>query len=370
VRPSYVLGGRAMETVYDERSLRDYLSRSAVARGDASEHPILLVDQFLRDAIEVDVDVVADSTGAVVVGGIMEHIEEAGIHSGDSACALPAYSLPPEILETIGVQARALAKELGVVGLMNAQFAVQDGQVYVLEVNPRASRTVPFVSKATGVPLAQVAARLMVGRTLAELGITAMPAGGHVAVKESVFPFVKFPGVDTLLGPEMKSTGEVMGIDSGFPVAFAKAQLAAGNALPLGGRAFLSVKDGDKPALVPIARALVELGFRIVATRGTAAHLAAAGLPVEITFKVMEGRPHCVDEILAGTIDLVVNTTAGVQEIRDSFSIRRSTLQRSISYFTTLRAARAAVDAIRAVRGTAPRVRPLQEYHSRGQSHG
>ena len=365
VRPSYVLGGRAMEIIYDERSLRDYLTRTAVARGDASEHPVLLVDEFLRDAVEVDIDCVADATGAVIVGGIMEHIEEAGIHSGDSACALPPYSLAPAIVETIAAQARAIARELGVVGLMNAQFAVQDGQVYVLEVNPRASRTVPFVSKATGVPLAQVAARVMVGRTLAELGLFNDPIPrGHVAVKESVFPFLKFPGVDTLLGPEMRSTGEVMGIDAGFPEAFAKAQLAAGNVLPTSGRAFLSVKDADKDGLVPIARALVELGFRLVATRGTAAHLAGAGLPVDVTFKVMEGRPHCVDEILSGTIDLVVNTTAGAQEIRDSFSIRRSTLTRNVSYFTTLRGARAAADGIRAMRAHVPGVRPLQEYHS------
>jgi len=371
VRPSYVLGGRAMEIVYDERALRDYLARTAVARGDASEHPVLLVDEFLRDAVEVDVDVVADRTGAVVVGGIMEHIEEAGIHSGDSACALPPYSLPPGIVREIGDTARAIARELGVVGLMNAQLAVQDGKVYVLEVNPRASRTVPFVSKATGVPLAKIAARVMAGRTLAELGVPADPTRmAHVAVKESVFPFVKFPGVDTLLGPEMRSTGEVMGIDAAFPLAFAKSQLAAGNALPASGRAFLSVKDGDKDAAVAIARRLVELGFRVVATRGTAARFAAAGLPVEIANKVMEGRPHCVDEILSGAIDLVVNTTAGAQEIRDSASIRRSALQRNVSYFTTIRAAQAAVDGIRAVKAHAHGVRSLQEYHSLRETHG
>jgi carbamoyl-phosphate synthase large subunit len=372
VRPSYVLGGRAMEIVYDERALRDYLQRTAIARGDASEHPVLLVDEFLRDAVEVDVDVVADRTGAVVVGGIMEHIEEAGIHSGDSACALPPYSLAPAVIEEIGTIARAIARELGVVGLMNAQLAVQDGRVYVLEVNPRASRTVPFVSKATGVPLAKIAARLMVGRTLAELGIPDEPTRiPHVAVKESVFPFVKFPGVDTILGPEMRSTGEVMGIDAAFPLAFAKSQLAAGNALPARGRAFLSVKDGDKEAVVGIARRLLDIGFRLVATRGTAARLAAAGLPVETTHKVMEGRPHCVDEILSGTIDLVVNTTAGAQEIRDSFSIRRSALQKSVSYFTTIRAAQAAVDGIAAEKARAAGVTPLQEYHRhRETTHG
>jgi carbamoyl-phosphate synthase large subunit len=373
VRPSYVLGGRAMEIVYDERALRDYLERTAVARGDASEHPVLLVDEFLRDAVEVDVDVVADRTGAVVVGGIMEHIEEAGIHSGDSACALPPYSLAPAVIEEIGTIARAIARELGVVGLMNAQLAIQDGKVHVLEVNPRASRTVPFVSKATGVPLAKIAARVMVGKTLAELGVPAEPTRiAHVAVKESVFPFVKFPGVDTILGPEMRSTGEVMGIDSAFPLAFAKSQLAAGNGLPAAGRAFLSVKDGDKEALIGIARRLAELGFRLVATRGTAAHLRAAGLTVETTHKVMEGRPHCVDEILSGTIDLVVNTTAGAQEIRDSFSIRRSALQKSISYFTTIRAAQAAVDGIGAGPARGAGVAPLQEYHSQSlrERHG
>ena len=372
VRPSYVLGGRAMETVYDERGLKDYLARHAVARGDTSEHPTLLVDEFLRDAVEVDIDCVADATGAAVVGGIMEHIEEAGIHSGDSACALPPYSLPPAVIAEIKSQARAIARELGVIGLMNAQFAVQDGQVYILEVNPRASRTVPFVSKATGVPLAKIAARVMAGKTLAEVGLVE-PEIAHVAVKESVFPFLKFPGVDTILGPEMRSTGEVMGLDSEFAVAFAKAQLAAGNALPTGGRAFLSVRNEDKAQLLPIARRLHELGFALVATRGTAAHLAAAGLPVETVNKVNEGRPHCVDRIVNGEIDLVVNTTAGVQEIRDSFSIRRSTLTRNVSYFTTIRAARAAADGIAAGRARAQGVRSLQRYHltaRHGESHG
>jgi carbamoyl-phosphate synthase large subunit len=370
VRPSYVLGGRAMETVYDERGLGEYLERHAIARGDTSEHRTLLVDEFLRDAVEVDIDCVADATGAAVVGGVMEHIEEAGIHSGDSACALPPYSLPPPVIAEIKRQAKAIARELGVVGLMNAQFAVQDGQVYILEVNPRASRTVPFVSKATGVPLAKVAARVMAGKTLAELGLSE-PAIAHVAVKESVFPFLKFPGVDTLLGPEMRSTGEVMGIDADFAVAFAKSQLAAGNALPTGGRAFLSVRDEDKPQLTPIAQKLHDLGFALVATRGTAAHLAAAGLPVETVNKVVDGRPHIVDRIVNGEIDLVVNTTAGRQEIKDSFSIRRSALTRNVSYFTTMRAARAAASAIAAGRARAAGVRSLQRYHSRhGESHG
>ncbi|HKA88793.1 MAG TPA: carbamoyl-phosphate synthase large subunit [Haliangiales bacterium] len=365
VRPSYVLGGRAMETVHDEAGLAEYLARTAVARGDASpEHRTLLVDEFLRDAVEVDVDCVADGREAVI-GGLMEHIEEAGIHSGDSACALPPYTLPPAIVAEIKAQARAIALELGVVGLMNAQFAVQDGTVYVLEVNPRASRTVPFVSKATGVPLARIAARVMAGKTLAELGVreTDIP---HVAVKESVFPFAKFPGVDTILGPEMRSTGEVMGIAPGFAGAFAKAQLAAGNALPERGRAFLSVKREDKPGLVDVARRLLDLGFALVATRGTAEFLRAAGLPCDVTNKVNEGKPDCVDLLAAGEIDMVVNTTAGPQEIKDSFSIRRTALTRGISYFTTLRGAQAAVAAIAAERAGAADVRSLQEYHRHG----
>ncbi len=365
VRPSYVLGGRAMETVHDEAGLAEYLQRTAVARGDASpEHRTLLVDEFLRDAVEVDVDCVSDGREAVI-GGLMEHIEEAGIHSGDSACALPPYTLAPAIIDEIKEQARAIALELGVVGLMNAQFAVQDGMVYVLEVNPRASRTVPFVSKATGVPLARIAARVMAGKTLAELGVreTDIP---HVAVKESVFPFAKFPGVDTILGPEMRSTGEVMGIAPGFAMAFAKAQLAAGNALPSRGRAFLSVKREDKPAVVDVARRLLDLGFALVATRGTAELLRAAGLPCDVTNKVNEGKPDCVDLLGAGAIDVVVNTTAGPQEIQDSFSIRRTALTRGISYFTTLRGAQAAVAAISAARADASEVRSLQEYHRHG----
>jgi len=360
VRPSYVLGGRAMELVHDEGSLLNYMGRAV----DASpEHPVL-VDHFLHDAVEIDIDCVADRTGAVVVGGIMEHIEEAGIHSGDSACALPPYSLPAQVIEEIKTQARAIAKELGVVGLMNAQFAVQDGVVYVLEVNPRASRTVPFVSKATGVPLAKVAARMMIGRTLAELGITETTIS-HVAVKESVFPFVKFPGVDTLLGPEMRSTGEVMGIDRDFPAAFAKAQQGAGNALPSGGKAFLSVAEHDKPGLVPVARQLVAYGFSLIATRGTAAVLQKAGLEVELINKVAEGRPHSVDAMENGEITLVVNTTGGGrQEILDSYSLRRTALMRGIAYFTTLRGAQAAAAGIGAFRDTKLTVRPLQDYNS------
>jgi carbamoyl-phosphate synthase large subunit len=360
VRPSYVLGGRAMELVHDEASLMNYMGRAVEA---SPEHPVL-VDHFLHDAVEIDIDVVADRTGAVVVGGIMEHIEEAGIHSGDSACALPPYSLPRASVEEIKTQARAIAKELGVVGLMNAQFAVQDGVVYVLEVNPRASRTVPFVSKATGVPLAKIAARMMIGRTLAELGVTETTID-HVAVKESVFPFVKFPGVDTLLGPEMRSTGEVMGIDRDFPAAFAKAQQGAYNTLPTSGKAFLSVAEGDKQELVPVARQLAAYGFGIIATRGTAEVLQKAGLEVEIINKVAEGRPHSVDAMENGEITLVVNTTGGGrQEIQDSYSLRRTALMRGIAYFTTLRGAQAAAAGIGAFRDTKLTVRPLQAYNS------
>jgi carbamoyl-phosphate synthase large subunit len=360
VRPSYVLGGRAMELVHDETSLLDYMERAVQA---SPEHPVL-VDHFLADAVEVDIDCVADKTGAVVVAGVMEHIEEAGIHSGDSACALPPYSLPAAIIDEIKNQARAIARELGVVGLMNAQFAVQGGTVYVLEVNPRASRTVPFVSKATGVPYAKIAARLMIGRTLAELGITEIRIP-HVAVKESVFPFVKFPGVDTLLGPEMRSTGEVMGIDADFAAAFWKAQLGANNVLPKSGAAFLSVKSSDKAALLPVAQKLTALGFALCATRGTAAQLTAAGLTCEVVNKVQEGRPHCVDHMENGEIHLVVNTTGGAQEVKDSYSIRRTALNRGIAYFTTIRGAQAAAAGIEASQKARLGVRPLQNYHAK-----
>ncbi|HTR56322.1 MAG TPA: carbamoyl-phosphate synthase large subunit [Kofleriaceae bacterium] len=367
VRPSYVLGGRAMERIYDARGLEDYFSRVIVGRasdeGSGAGFP-LLVDQFLADAVELDVDVVADKTGAVVVGGVMEHIEEAGIHSGDSACALPPYSLPADILDEVKRQARVLATELGVVGLMNVQFAVHDGEVFVLEVNPRASRTVPFVSKAIGKPLAKIAAKVMAGKSLAEQG--AFPHGEveprHVSVKEVVFPFVKFEGVDTILGPEMRSTGEVMGIDSDFARAFAKSQLAAGMKLPTGGVAFLSVRDEDKVGLVECARRLVHLGFSLVATHGTAAHLRKHGLLVQGINKVLEGRPHCVDAMDNHEIDFVINTTEGTQAIQDSQSLRRAALMNGIAYYTTLRAARAALEAIAVEKRNDLRVQPLQHY--------
>jgi carbamoyl-phosphate synthase large subunit len=358
VRPSYVLGGRAMERVYDDHALDDYFERAQEIGWP------LLLDEFLADAVEVDVDVVADRTGATAVGGVMEHIEEAGIHSGDSACALPPYSLGQDVVAEIRRQARALARELGVVGLMNMQAAVHQGDIYILEVNPRASRTVPFVSKAIGVPLAKVAARLMVGRTLAELGVKEV-IPEHVSVKESVFPFVKFDAVDTLLGPEMRSTGEVMGIDRSFAHAFLKSQTAAGNELPGKGTAFLSLRDADKAAGVEIARGLAELGFNLCATHGTAAALAAAGLEVRSLFKVMQGRPHCVDAMESGEIDFVVNTTEGAQAIVDSHSLRRTALIRQIPYFTTIRGARAAVEAIAVRRKERLRVQALQDYHAK-----
>ena len=359
VRPSYVLGGRAMEIVYDEASLRRYV-REAVS---VSARRPVLIDKFLDDATEVDVDALSDGR-QVVVGGIMEHIELAGVHSGDSACSLPPRSLPDAVQDEIRRQTRLLALELGVVGLLNVQFAVRDDAVFLIEVNPRASRTVPFVSKAIGVPLAKLAARVMAGKTLDEVGFTHEVVPPHVSVKEAVFPFIKFPGVDTLLGPEMKSTGEVMGIDRAFAMAFAKAQIAAGNTLPAAGTAFLSVRDRDKPATRAVAERLAEAGFSLLATRGTAAFLRRAGLSVEIVNKVLEGSPHVVDAVRAGRIALVVNTTDGARSIRDSFSIRRSALECQVPYFTTMAGARAAVEGIVRLKQGLLDVRPLQEYNA------
>ena len=361
VRPSYVLGGRAMEVVYDDADLKNYLTEAVQA---SHERPVL-IDRFLRDASEVDVDVVSDGVD-VVVGGIMEHIEEAGIHSGDSACALPPYSLSPALVLEIERQSIALARELQVKGLMNVQFAIQGGDVYVLEVNPRASRTVPFVGKATGVPLAKVAALAMVGKTLREQGLRERPQPRHVSVKEAVFPFARFRGVDTMLGPEMRSTGEVMGIAADFYSAFWKAQAAAGNTLPRDGRklrAFISVKDADKPGAAQVCERLLALGFELLATRGTAEHLAARGLAATPVLKVQEGRPSVVDRIKDGDVHLVFNTTAGKREIADSYSIRRETLMKGVPYFTTLTGARAAVGAIEAARAGRPEACSLQEYH-------
>jgi carbamoyl-phosphate synthase large subunit len=358
VRPSYVLGGRAMEVVYDASSLERYM-REAVAA--SPEHPVL-IDRFLKDATEVDLDLVADATGDVLVGGVLEHIEEAGIHSGDAACTLPPHSLSPELVERMKDWAVALARELQVVGLMNVQYAIQGRALYVLEVNPRASRTVPFISKATGVPLAKLAALCMMGKTLAELNPPREVEMRHVAVKESVFPFARFSNVDVILGPEMKSTGEVMGLARDFPSAFAKSELAAGVKLPRSGTVFISVKDDDKPAVVDLAKRLRALGFSLSATGGTHRYLTGKGIPNEAVRKVKEGRPHIVDRIVDGKVALVVNTTFGKQEIADSFSIRREALMQGVPYYTTVQAARMAVGALEALaRGRLP-VLALQDY--------
>ena len=358
VRPSYVLGGRAMQICHDREQLEGYLEHAV----RASEERPVLVDRYLRDAQEVDIDVVSDGT-RVVIGGVMEHIEEAGVHSGDSACALPPFSLAKEIVAEIERQSIAIARELGVIGLMNAQFAIQDGRVHVLEVNPRASRTVPFVSKATGVPLAKLAALAQVGVPLPE-ALPERPELAHTAVKEAVFPFVKFAGEDPLLGPEMKSTGEVMGIAPSFAQAFWKSQIAAGNPLPAAGRVFLSFRDDDKPGAVDLARRFVAMGYTLMATVGTGAYLAERGILSVPVRKVKEGRPHVVDKIVDGAVALVVNTTGGRIEVKDSESIRREALNRGVSYFTTLEAARAAVEALEEVRRQPAEVRPLQAYHA------
>src|SRR4029078_6042328 len=307
VRPSYVLGGRGMAIVYDQATLDRYMAGAV----DVSHERPVLIDKFLEDAFEFDVDCVADTTGAVVIGGIMEHIEQAGIHSGDSSCVVPPFMVAEKDLDTIRDYTRRIARALNVIGLMNTQYALKGDQVYVLEVNPRASRTVPYLSKATGVPLAKTAARVMAGRTLADLGLLQDLDVAGVFVKSPVFPFVRFPGGDTILGPEMKSTGEVMGGADAFGAAFAKAQLSVGQPLPDGGRAFISVNNADKPNVLPVARDLAELGFTLVATRGTAAYLRAHGLDVEVIYKVNEGRPNIADQIVNGQIALIVNTPLG-----------------------------------------------------------
>jgi carbamoyl-phosphate synthase large subunit len=324
IRPSYVLGGRAMEILYDGKGLARYMRDSGEAA--LSSGP-LLIDRYLNDAIEVDVDCICDGE-QVYVAGVMEHIEEAGIHSGDSACALPPYTLSPATVTELKAETELMAKALGVVGLMNVQYAIKDNVIYVLEVNPRASRTAPFVAKATGVPIAKIGARVMAGAKLREFKLDDDSIAPHVAVKEAVFPFNRFPNVDTILGPEMKSTGEVMGLDSSFERAFAKSQLGAGVKLPEGGTAFLSVRDSDKVAAVGVARRLIDSGFSILATRGTAAHLREAGLSVGVVNKVLEGRPHCVDAIKSGDIQIVINTAAGAQSVADSFDIRRGPCHR------------------------------------------
>jgi carbamoyl-phosphate synthase large subunit len=359
LRPSYVLGGRGMVVVSEEAQLKSVLSSGELFR-ISGDNPVL-IDAFLHNAIEIDVDAIADATGDVFVAGIMEPIEEAGVHSGDSACAIPPHSLKPETITEIEQQTIALARALEVCGLMNVQYAVQDGQIYVLEVNPRASRTVPFVAKAIGLPVAAIAARVMAGERLAAFSLR-RPKPDHIAVKEAVMPFTRFPGVDTVLGPEMRSTGEVMGIDTTFGRAFAKSQIGAGARLPRGGVVFVSVKESDKPLSVVPARQLVGMGFDLIATRGTAKYLEAAGVPVRMVNKVLEGRPHIVDALKNGEVQLVFNTTEGQQSLADSLSIRRTALQMKVPYYTTMAGAAAAVEGIAALREGALDVRPLQSY--------
>jgi len=363
VRPSYVLGGRAMEIVHEPRDLERYMREAVKVSNDS---PVLL-DRFLNDAIEVDVDAVCDGTD-VVIGGIMEHIEQAGVHSGDSACSLPPFSLSAELQDELRRQTEAMARALNVVGLMNVQFAIQfdggRGTVYVLEVNPRASRTVPYVSKATGRPLAKIAARCMVGQSLKSQGVTREIVPPFYAVKEAVFPFIKFPGVDTILGPEMKSTGEVMGVGETFGEAFVKSQLAAGVRLPATGSVFISVRNADKPKAIETARDLVALGYRIVATKGTAAALTAAGVPVTAVNKVAEGRPHIVDMIKNDEIALVVNTVEEKRSaIQDSYQIRRAALTDQVPTYTTMAGARAAAIGLTNMRGLVPYA--IQALHER-----
>ena len=357
VRPSYVLGGRAMEVVHNEEELARYMREAVLVSNDS---PVLL-DHFLNAAIEVDIDAISDGTD-VVIGGIMQHIEQAGVHSGDSACSLPPYTLPKDVQGEMREAVRRMALELDVIGLMNVQLAWQDGEIYVIEVNPRASRTVPFVSKAIGESLAKVAARCMAGRSLKDQGFTQEIVPTHFSVKESVFPFNKFPSVDPILGPEMKSTGEVMGIGDSFDEAFAKAALAAGERLPTTGTAFISVREVDKAGVVKLARDLVDAGFKLIATNGTAQEISDAGLEVERVNKVGEGRPHIVDAIKNGKVQLIINTTEGRKAIADSAQIRQSALQYKVTYATTLAGGEAFCRAIKF--GPERTVRRLQELHS------
>jgi carbamoyl-phosphate synthase large subunit len=358
LRPSYVLGGRAMVMVYDEASLQAHISR---AMDVAPDHPIF-IDHFLEDAYEVDVDAISDGK-ITVIGAIMQHIEDAGIHSGDSACVIPPYLIDRKTQEKIAEYTRVLAAELNVVGLMNVQFAIKNGVIYVLEVNPRASRTVPFVSKTIGVPLAGLAARVMAGKSLVELGFTTEAQINYVSVKEAVLPFIKFPGEDIILGPELKSTGEVMGIHRRFGLGFAKAQEAAGSELPTSGSAFISVHDNDKPSVLPAARALDEMGFNILATAGTAAYLWEQGILTTRIFKVNEGRPDVVDYIKSNRINLVINTPLGKKSQYDDYSIRRHTLLYGVPCITTISGAEAAVQGIKAIKAGRYPVKSLQEYY-------
>ena len=356
IRPSYVLGGRAMEVVHQMDDLEHYMRDAVVVSG---KNPVL-IDRFLNNAVEVDVDALCDGSD-IYIGGIMEHIEEAGIHSGDSACSLPPQHLSDKTLDTLKQQTKDLALALNVVGLLNIQFAIRENEIYLLEVNPRGSRTVPFVAKTTGVPLAKIASRIMAGEKLASFNLVERQLT-HVAVKEAVFPFDRFPGVDVFLGPEMKSTGEVMGIDTDFGRAFAKSQLGAGTDLPMSGTVFISVKDEDKPAFIEICQNLVNDGFSILATGGTTVALRAAGVPATRINKVMEGRPHAVDAMLSGDIQLVFNTAKGAGAIKDSFSLRHTALTNKVPYYTTVAGSRAAAEAIRALRAGQLGVRTLQDY--------
>jgi len=360
VRPSYVLGGRAMEIVFDDGSLCDYMKRAVKA---SPEHPVL-IDKYLEDAVEVDVDAVSDGKD-VFIGGVMEHIEEAGIHSGDSACSIPPYSLDPDVVEEIKSQTRALALELDVIGLMNVQFAIKDKEIYILEVNPRASRTVPFVSKATGIPLAKVAAKVMAGKTLKELGLREEPVLRHMAIKEAVFPFDRFYGVDPILGPEMKSTGEVMGIDRSFGLAYAKAQASARSQIPLSGKFFFSLRDKDKASSVPLAKKLREMGFSIIATKGTQKYLTENGIEAELIKKLIEGRPNAVDLIKNRELAFIVNTISDARSHKDSFYIRQNALHYGVPYTTTISGARAVVEAIEELKSMKLTIRPVQEYHKK-----
>jgi carbamoyl-phosphate synthase large subunit len=358
VRPSFVLGGRAMEIVYQEDDLRRYI-RTAV---EASPERPVLVDRFLEDATEVDVDCISDGEISVI-GAIMQHIEEAGIHSGDSACVIPAFSLSAKVLDAIASATKAMARELNVRGLMNVQFAIKDEEVYVLEVNPRASRTVPFVSKAIGIPLAKLAAKVMAGKTLSELGFTREVIPSHYSVKEAVFPFIRFPGIDITLGPEMKATGEVMGIAQDLGLAYAKSQMAAQPPLPTGGNVFLSVKDADKINIVKLGKDLIELGFTIYATSGTAAALDSAGLTVHRLFKLSEGRPHIIDMIKNDEISLIINTPSGKTPRKDEVKIRSTAVERRIPILTTISGVEASIWAMRSIQTKGLTVRSLQEHH-------
>jgi carbamoyl-phosphate synthase large subunit len=365
IRPSYVLGGRAMEILSDQSDLERYIQRlSATLAGHSelvvSERRPLLIDRYLSDAVEVDVDCLSDGRDTFVAG-VMEHIEEAGIHSGDSACSLPVHSIDGSIVVRLEKQTRDLAKALNVVGLMNVQYAIKDRQIYILEVNPRASRTVPFVAKVIGIPVAGIAARIMAGESLASFKLKP-PKLSYVAVKEAVFPFARFQGVDPILGPEMRSTGEVMGIDRDFAVAFAKSQLGSGTSLPTSGTVFVSVREGDKDNILGAVRDLSDMGFRVIATRGTRRHLEAHGIECEQVNKVLEGRPHIVDRMKNGEVHLVFNTTEGAKSLADSRDIRRTALQYRILYYTTLAGAIAATQAIRALKSDNLRVAPLQSY--------